>query len=123
MPQLRIPIFPLPEVVFFPDTVLPLHVFEPRYRQMIADCLAGDRWLGVAMLRPGWEKDYQGRPPVHDVAGAGEILQAEVLADGRFNILLDGRARVRILEEEAAERVSVPCGPGRTPRGRRAGPE
>jgi hypothetical protein len=100
VPQLRIPIFPLPEVVFFPDTVLPLHVFEPRYRQMIADCLAGDRWLGVAMLRPGWEKDYQGRPPVHDVAGAGEILQAEVLADGRFNILLDGRARVRILGEE-----------------------
>ena len=100
MHELRIPIFPLPEVVFFPETVLPLHVFEPRYRQMIADCLAGDRWLAVAMLRAGWEKDYQGRPPVHGVAGAGEIIQAEMLADGRYNILLDGRARVRILEEE-----------------------
>jgi uncharacterized protein len=98
--ELHIPIFPLPEVVFFPETVLPLHVFEPRYRQMIADCLTGDRWLGVVMLRPGWEKDYQGRPPVHAVAGAGEVIQAEALADGRYNILLDGRARVRILSEE-----------------------
>ena len=100
MHQIRLPIFPLPEVVFFPETVLPLHVFEPRYRQMITDCLAGDRWLGVVMLRPGWEKDYQGRPPVHDIAGAGEIIQAEVLSDGRYNILLDGRRRVRILSEE-----------------------
>ena len=100
MHELRVPIFPLPEVVFFPETVLPLHVFEPRYRRMIADCLAGDRWLGVVMLRAGWEKDYQGRPPVHGVAGAGEIIQAEMLADGRYNILLDGRARVRILVEE-----------------------
>lgn len=100
MHELRIPIFPLPEVVFFPETVLPLHVFEPRYRQMIANCLAGDRRLGVVMLRPGWERDYQGRPPVHDVAGAGEIIQAEMLTDGRYNILLDGRMRVRILAEE-----------------------
>ena len=103
MHELRIPIFPLPEVVFFPDTVLPLHVFEPRYRQMIATCLAEDRWLGVVMLRAGWEKDYQGRPPVHDVAGAGEIIQAEMLADGRYNILLDGRTRVRILAEESGD--------------------
>jgi Lon protease-like protein len=99
----RIPIFPLPEVVFFPETVLPLHVFEPRYRQMIADCLAGDRWLAVPMLGPGWEKDYQGRPPVHPLAGAGEVIQAEALADGRYNILLDGRSRVRILAEEPPE--------------------
>ncbi len=103
MHERRIPIFPLPEVVFFPETVLPLHVFEPRYRQMVADCLAGDRWLGVVMLRPGWEKDYQGRPPVHSVAGAGEVIQAEALADGRYNVLLDGRARVRILEEDGPE--------------------
>jgi uncharacterized protein len=100
VPELRIPIFPLPEVTFFPETVLPLHVFEPRYRQMVADCLAGDRWLAVGMLRPGWEKDYQGRPPLHPIAGAGEIIQAEGLADGRYNVLLDGRVRVRILAEE-----------------------
>ena len=106
MPELRIPIFPLPEVTFFPETVLPLHVFEPRYRQMVADCLAGDRWLAVGMLRPGWEKDYQGRPPVHPIAGAGEIIQAEGLADGRYNVLLDGRARVRILAEEPPGRLA-----------------
>jgi hypothetical protein len=101
--ELRLPIFPLPDVVFFPDTVLPLHVFEPRYRRMIADCLAGDRRLAVAMLRPGWERDYHGRPPVHAVAGAGEIIQAEALADGRYNILLDGQMRVRIAEELTAD--------------------
>jgi Lon protease-like protein len=98
--EIRIPIFPLPDLVFFPETVLPLHVFEDRYRQMIADCLAEDRWLAVAMLRPGWERDYQGRPPVHAVAGAGAIIQAEMLADGRYNVLLDGRCRLRILAEE-----------------------
>ena len=103
MTELRIPVFPLPEIVFFPETVLPLHVFEPRYRRMIADCLDGDGWLAVAMLRPGWEKDYEGRPPIHAIAGAGEILQAERLADGRFNILLDGRARIRVEREEDAD--------------------
>jgi Lon protease-like protein len=101
---LELPIFPLPEVVFFPETVLPLHVFEPRYRDMIADCLAGSRHLAVVMLRPGWERDYYGRPPVHAVAGAGEIMQAERLADGRYNVLLDGQTRIRIEEELAGER-------------------
>jgi Lon protease-like protein len=100
----QVAIFPLPEVVFFPETVLPLHVFEPRYRQMIADCLAGDGRLAVVMLKPGWERDYQGRPPVHAVAGVGEIMQAERLADGRYNILLDGRSRIRIEEELPADR-------------------
>lgn len=103
MRELRVPIFPLPEVVFFPETVLPLHVFEPRYRQMVADCLAADGWMGVVMLRAGWEKDYQGRPPVQTIAGVGEIIQAEMLADGRYNILLHGRSRIRILAEEPPE--------------------
>jgi Lon protease-like protein len=99
----QIPVFPLPDVVFFPDTVLPLHVFEPRYRRMVADCLAADRRLAVVMLRPGWERDYPGRPPVHAIAGAGEIMQSERLADGRYNILLDGQARIRIEEEPATD--------------------
>ncbi|MGH2652139.1 MAG: LON peptidase substrate-binding domain-containing protein [Actinomycetota bacterium] len=99
MTELKIPIFPLPEVVFFPETVLPLHVFEPRYRRMVADCLSGDGRMAVAMLRPGWEQDYHGRPPVHPVAGVGEIIHAETLADGRYNILLDGQMRVRIESE------------------------
>jgi uncharacterized protein len=96
---MSVPIFPLPDVVFFPETVLPLHLFEPRYRQMITDCLAGDRRLAVVMLRPGWERDYHGRPPVHAVAGAGEIIHAERLADGRYNVLLDGQMRIRIEAE------------------------
>jgi Lon protease-like protein len=101
--ELRVPIFPLPEVVFFPETVLPLHVFEPRYRQMVADCLAADGWMAVVMLRAGWEKDYQGRPPVETIAGVGEIIQAEMLADGRYNVLLHGRSRIRILAEESPD--------------------
>ena len=101
--MVEIPIFPLPDVVFFPETLLPLHVFEPRYRRMVADCLAGDRRLAVVMLRPGWEQDYHGRPPVYSVAGLGEIIHAEVLTDGRYNILLDGRVRVRLEDELTRE--------------------
>jgi hypothetical protein len=97
--ELQIAVFPLADVVFFPDTVLPLHVFEPRYRRMIADCLAGDRRLAVVMFRPGWERDYYGRPPIHPVAGAGEIIQCQGLADGRYNILLDGQMRIRVEDE------------------------
>ncbi len=100
---IEIPVFPLPDVVFFPDTVLPLHVFEPRYRRMVADCLAGDRHLAIVMLRPGWERDYHGRPPLHAVGGTGEIMQSERLADGRYNILLDGRMRIRVEEELRTE--------------------
>lgn len=99
MSDFEIPVFPLPDVVFFPETILPLHVFETRYRRMVADCLAGERRLAVVMLRPGWERDYQGRPPIHAVAGAGDVIQSEVLTDGRYNIMLDGRMRIRIEEE------------------------
>lgn len=104
-PTFEIPIFPLPDVVFFPETLLPLHVFEPRYREMVAECLAGDRRLAVVMLRPGWEKDYHGRPPVCAVAGVGEIIHVEKLVDGRYNILLDGRMRIRIEAEVPTDRA------------------
>jgi len=90
------PIFPLPNVVFFPHTLLPLHIFEPRYRQMLADCLAGDRRLAVVLLRPGWEAEYYGRPAVYSVAGTGEIVASERLPDGRSNILLKGLGRIMI---------------------------
>ncbi len=96
---MEIPIFPLPNVVFFPHTLLPLHVFEPRYRQMLADCLAGERRIAVVLLKPGWEEDYYGRPPVYSVAGAGEIIQSEMLPDGHSNIVLRGLGRVVIDEE------------------------
>jgi hypothetical protein len=98
-----LPIFPLPDLTFFPHTVLPLHVFEPRYRAMIHDCLARDRRLAVVGLKPGYEDSYEGKPAVHAIGGAGEIVQCERLATGRFNILLKGDTRVRIERELPAD--------------------
>lgn len=94
-----VPIFPLPDVTLFPHTVLPLHVFEARYRAMVADALVRDRRLSVVQLRAGWEPHYAGRPVVHAVAGAGEIISCERLATGRYNILVRGDTRIRIEDE------------------------
>jgi Lon protease-like protein len=94
-----VPIFPLPDVTFFPHTFLPLHVFEARYRAMVADALARDRRLCVVKLRPGYEHHYAGKPAVHEVAGVGEVVTWERLATGRYNILLKGLARVRLVRE------------------------
>jgi Lon protease-like protein len=80
-----IPIFPLPDVVLFPHMPLPLHIFEPRYRKMTADAMAGDKVIGMTLLRPGWESDYQGRPPVYPIGCAGQIEECVRLADGRFH--------------------------------------
>ena len=99
MARISLPLFPLPETVFFPHTLLPLHIFEPRYRAMVADCLAGEKRMVVVRLLPGWEQDYYGRPPIHTVAGVGEVVEVERLPDGRYNILLKGFARVLIEEE------------------------
>jgi Lon protease-like protein len=95
-----IPIFPLPNVVLFPNVFLPLHIFEPRYRQMVADALDGDRIIGMTLLRPGWEEDYEGRPPVYDIGCAGVVTTAERLPDGRYNIVLQGLEKFRIVDEE-----------------------
>jgi hypothetical protein len=100
MPEL-LPIFPLPNVVLFPNVFLPLHIFEPRYREMVADALSTDRQIGMVLLRPGWERDYEGRPPVYPIGCTGVITHAERLPDGRYNIVLRGVERFRILEEEA----------------------
>ncbi len=91
-----LPLFPLPDVVFFPCTLLPLHVFEPRYRALVADAAAGEGLVGVVKLRPGWEADYYGNPPVHDVACLGKLVETTRLPDGRYNIVLCGAKRVRI---------------------------
>lgn len=93
----RVPVFPLPNVVMMPNTFLPLHVFEPRYREMTADALAGERLIAMALLRPGWEGDYEGNPPIHDVVTVGRIAQEQKLADGRYNMLLFGLARARVV--------------------------
>ena len=95
MPPLTLPIFPLPDVTFFPHTLLPLHVFEARYRAMVMDALARDRRLAIVRLRAGFEAAYAGKPAVHAVAGVGEIVSFERLATGRYNILVRGDARVR----------------------------
>jgi Lon protease-like protein len=99
VPPLTLPIFPLPDVTFFPHTMLPLHVFEARYRAMITDALARDRKIAVVRLKPGFEASYAGKPPVFLVAGAGEIVSWERLATGRYNILVKGEWRVRIESE------------------------
>ena len=95
-----IPIFPLPNVVLFPNVFLPLHIFEPRYREMIDDALKGDRILGMVLLRPGWESNYEGRPPIYPIGCAGVITHAERLPDGRFNIVLRGMEKFRVNGEE-----------------------
>ena len=95
-----IPIFPLPNAVLFPNVFLPLHIFEPRYRVMVADALDGDRIIGMALLRPGWERDYEGRPPVFPIGCAGLITHNERLPDGRFNIVLRGLQKFRIMREQ-----------------------
>ena len=95
-----IPLFPLPNVVLFPNVFLPLHIFEPRYREMVADALASDRMIGMVLLRPGWDRNYEGRPAIYPVGCSGVLTHNERLSDGRYNIVLRGIERFRILEED-----------------------
>ena len=103
MASVFLPIFPLPDLSFFPHTLLPLHIFEARYRAMVTDCLARDKRIAVVGLKPGHEEAYDGRPAVYEIAGAGRIVRCERLATGRFNILLKGETRVRIERELPAD--------------------
>jgi Lon protease-like protein len=98
-------LFPLPNLVLFPYVIQPLHVFEPRYRQMMEDALAGDRLLAMALLKPGWEGHYEKAPPIHPVVCLGKIFKEERLADGRYNLLLHGLCRARILEELKTDKL------------------
>ncbi len=97
-----LPLFPLPNVVLFPGVFLPLHVFEPRYREMVADALANDRMIGMVLFKPGWEHEYEGRPAVYPIGCSGVITHVDRLDDGRYNIVLRGVERFRILEEDHA---------------------
>ena len=94
--------------MLFPSVFLPLHIFEPRYREMVEDALAGDRVIGMVLLRRGWEADYEGRPPVFPIGCAGVVTHHERLDDGRFNIVLRGLHKFRILgeDEERAYRLA-----------------
>src|SRR2546423_14471186 len=90
-------LFPLPNLVLFPHVIQPLHIFEPRYRQMTADALDGDGLIALAMLQPNWEKDYEGKPALYPVACLGKIIADQRLEDGRYNLLLRGLRRGRVL--------------------------
>src|SRR5262245_43284121 len=95
-----LPLFPLPNVVLFPNVFLPLHSFGPRYRSMVADALAGDHMIGMVLLRPGWEDAYDGQPAVYPIGCSGVITHFDRLPDGRYNIILRGVERFSIESEE-----------------------
>jgi Lon protease-like protein len=99
-------LFPLPGLVFFPHAVLPLHIFEPRYRQMIEDALATDNLITMVQLKPGGATASRTEPPpIEDVGCLGKIIRYERLLDGRFNLLLVGLKRVRIRTELSAQKL------------------
>jgi ATP-dependent Lon protease len=93
-----LPVFPLPGVVLFPRALLPLHIFEPRYRAMVKACLETHRTMAMAIIPDPNDLDAQGQPKIARVAGVGVILEHQPLPDGRSNILLQGRARVELTE-------------------------
>ncbi len=94
-----IPLFPLPNLVLFPGIRVPLHIFEPRYRQMIADVSAGDGIIGMMLLKGDWEHDYHAFPDIYEVGCAGRINGLVKLDDGRYNLLLDGISEFRVRRE------------------------
>ena len=98
-----VPLFPLPEVWLVPRTVLPLHIFEPRYRQMIEHSLDGPGRIVLGTILPGHEGDMAGSPPVYPLAGLGEIARHRRHPDGRFDVFLVGLQRVRLAEVESDE--------------------
>lgn len=94
-----VPLFPLPNIVLFPRAVLPLHIFEERYKAMMADALATDKLIAMALLKSGWEKNYHDKPAIEPIVCIGEVLTWEKLDDGKYNLLLQGRMRARIVKE------------------------
>lgn len=96
----EVSLFPLPQMVLLPGGLAPLHVFEPRYRALVRDALAGDRLIAPALLLPGFEADYAGAPPIDPTVCVGRIVLDEPLADGRFNLLVAGLRRARVVEED-----------------------
>jgi len=94
-----IPVFPLPNVVLFSNVQLPLHIFEPRYRDMARDAMSGERLIGMALLKGDWQKEYYGNPEIFSVGCVGKIVGHTPFADGRCNILLQGVNEYEIEEE------------------------
>ena len=98
-----VPLFPLPNLFLFPGTLMPLHIFEPRYTRMVEDCLDGPGRIAVGAVLESHHQDLQGAPPFFPTAGLGEIAKHERLPDGRFLIVLAGLARVRIREVQSTQ--------------------
>lgn len=94
----RMPLFPLPNVVLFPNASLRLHIFEERYRALTRDILAGERFLAMGLIAEG-ARPTDERPAVEPIAGVGEVVMAHELPDGRFNLVVRGRARIHIDRE------------------------
>lgn len=94
-----LPLFPLPDVVLFPDTEIALHIFEPRYREMIRYALDEKLCIGMVLLKPGFQETYEGAPEIHAIGCMGDITACKPLPDGRYNIMLKGSSRFLILEE------------------------
>jgi uncharacterized protein len=103
----RLGLFPLPNVVLFPSQLLSLHVFEPRYRRLVSDVIEQNLILGVPRLRPGFDTEYYGAPPLFEICGVGQITEYTRLPDGRFNVVVQGLGRVRLLEELRSEPYRV----------------
>lgn len=101
----RARLFPLPNFVLFPCVIHPLHIFEPRYRQMTADALTDDKLIAMALLKPGWEEEYHQQPAIFSVTCLGKIISSQRLDDGRYNLLLRGVSRARIVEEIATGKL------------------
>jgi Lon protease-like protein len=94
-----IPIFPLPNFVLFPGVTVPLHIFEPRYREMVADVSQSHGIIGMMMLKGEWERDYYAYPDIFEVGCAGRITALEKLPDGRYNLQLQGLSEFRVRRE------------------------
>jgi len=101
----RVRLFPIPNLVMFPHVLQPLHVFEPRYRAMTKEALAGDKLIAMAVPAPGWEADYDGRPALLPYACLGSIITHQTVEGGRYNLLLAGIKRVRIVRELPPEKL------------------
>ena len=101
----QVRLFPLPNVVLFPHVIQGLHIFEPRYRQMMADALASDGLITLVLLKPGWDEETEAPPEIETVGCLGRIGWHEKLPDGRYNLRLRGLGRVQLLEEQPSDRL------------------
>jgi Lon protease-like protein len=98
----EVPLFPLPKTVLFPGMILPLHIYEPRYKEMVGWTLEQEaKEIAIANLRPGWEQRYHENPPVYKVMTIGEIIDWNEHEDGRYDIVLRGKHRGRLLDEQS----------------------